>query len=111
MRKSCLACATKHIAQAIVLTIEARMGYPMHLWFAVGHLAEAEAELLTEHEPTAQHVRAVRLRLMGEGSKEKPFTKTALVELLEEVRSIAENASGKSDGDIVHDIFKEGVQK
>lgn len=36
MRNSCLFCVSKHISQAIVLTIESVLGYPIHLWLAAG---------------------------------------------------------------------------
>jgi len=44
MRKHCLECALKHVAQALVLLCEVPKGYPLHKWVAVGHLAEAEDE-------------------------------------------------------------------
>jgi len=60
MRDTCLDCALKHIAQAEVLMEEAFLGYPLHSYYAIGHLAEAEAELLAEHAPLADSVRILR---------------------------------------------------
>jgi len=45
MRKGCYKCALKHLAQAMVLLLESKKGYPIHRWLAVGHMAEAEDEL------------------------------------------------------------------
>jgi len=43
-RPTCEMCVRKHLGQAAVLFQEAIQGYPQHLWLAIGHLAEAEAE-------------------------------------------------------------------
>ncbi len=47
MRKTCLDCVRKHIAQAGILAMEVLMGHPEHYWWAIGHLAEAEHEAFT----------------------------------------------------------------
>ena len=61
-RHSCLDCARKHLAQAIVLETEDLMGYaPLHKWLAVGHMAEAEAELIDEYPNLAHRIRVERL--------------------------------------------------
>ena len=60
-RPSCLDCARKHIGQAIALFVEASMGYPQHKWLAIGHLAEAEAETLSEHRGLSSEIRTARL--------------------------------------------------
>lgn len=44
MRKQCLYCAIKHLAQAVILMDEANNGYQLHKWLAIGHMAEAESE-------------------------------------------------------------------
>ena len=59
-RESCIQCACKHIAQARVLLLEARKGYPEHYFFALGHLAEAEDELGKDYERLANLVRVDR---------------------------------------------------
>jgi len=61
MRVSCLDCARKHIAEAEVLMREALMGYPNHSWLAVGHLSQAESELLGEFPDMAHTIRAERI--------------------------------------------------
>lgn len=67
MRKSCLDCVRKHIAQASVLCDEAELGYPHHRWLAVGHLAEAESESLKDHPALSHKIRECRLDLMNRG--------------------------------------------
>lgn len=57
MRPSCLSCARKHLAQALVLIHESHKGYPDHRWLAIGHLAEAEDELLAKFPAQASSVR------------------------------------------------------
>lgn len=67
MRESCYDCTRKHLAQALILMIEAKMGYPLHRYIAIGHMAEAEAEFLAEDEEVANYIRAKRkLYEMGE---------------------------------------------
>lgn len=64
MRESCLECACKHIAQAIILLTESKLGHPEYVWLAVGHLAEAEAESVQMFEAFANEIRTSRLKLM-----------------------------------------------
>ena len=64
MRPSCLNCSRKHIAQAEVLMAEARKGYIQHGWLAVGHMAEAEDELLEKYQEIADKIREERLKYM-----------------------------------------------
>jgi hypothetical protein len=61
LRQSCIDCALKHIAQAQVLYCEAELGYPVHRLLAIGHLAEAEAELVESYPKLANMVRDYRL--------------------------------------------------
>lgn len=67
-RPSCLDCARKHVAEAEVLMREALMGYPPHAYLAVGHLSQAEAELLKDFEEMAHIIRAERVNYL-EGLK------------------------------------------
>lgn len=64
MRPSCLYCARKHLGQAEVLMAEAINGYPLHKWIAVGHMAEAEHELLNFSKELADDIRKHRLEYM-----------------------------------------------
>lgn len=66
MRPTCLDCARKHLAQSLVLVHEVEKGYPEHAWLAVGHMAEAEDELLSEYPEQAQAIRAQRRAYMEE---------------------------------------------
>jgi hypothetical protein len=59
-RKPCPNCTRKHLAQAVVLLQEAKQGYPNHLWLAVGHMAEAEAEIEGMFQDVACAIRAAR---------------------------------------------------
>ena len=73
MRESCRECACKHIAQARVLLLETNKGYPEHYWFAMGHLAEAEDELVKDFPEEMALVRAERLELQKNRNYEVPF--------------------------------------
>lgn len=61
MRSSCLDCARKHLGQAAVLIDESMLGYPTHRWRAIGHLAEAESELVTDYLHMAMEIREHRV--------------------------------------------------
>jgi hypothetical protein len=63
-RKSCIYCVLKHIAQASVLLDEAKLGYPFHKWYAIGHLAEAESESRIDWPELSQKIREFRLEIM-----------------------------------------------
>ena len=63
MRPTCADCALKHIAQAAILHSEAHQGYPTHVFYAMGHMAEASDELVKEYPFYASLVRDERKRL------------------------------------------------
>lgn len=94
MRPTCLFCVTKHITQAGVLITEVLKGYPSHLWLATGHLAEAEDESLAEYPILAGNIRRVRVALSGQEGK---FERDSVMELLSQVRKIAEKINGTPD--------------
>lgn len=60
MRSTCMHCVLKHLSQAIILIHESEMGYPEHKWLAIGHLAEASDEALSERPELAREIRAIR---------------------------------------------------
>jgi hypothetical protein len=106
MRETCLMCVSKHIAQAIVLVIEAQLGYQLHLWLAVGHLAEAESECIEKYPCFSNNIRKVRMVLSGQ---EGVFKSTDLMDLLEQARDIAAGINGKSEEQRQHELFHEQV--
>jgi hypothetical protein len=107
MRETCLFCVSKHLSQAIVLVTETCTGYPLHIWFAIGHLAEAETESVSEYPEFAQKIRKVRLTLMGQDGK---FNHTDLVDLLIEARGIAEQKNGIPEKERIAEILHPKVQ-
>jgi hypothetical protein len=82
MRESCFDCARKHLAQALVLANEAMMGYPVHRWLAIGHLAEASDELIKLHPQLAHMIRTERIRY----TKEREYA-LPVVRLIEEINA------------------------
>ncbi len=57
MRPTCLNCARKHLAKALININESRLGYPAFRWLAIGHLSEAEDELLARYPAEANRIR------------------------------------------------------
>jgi len=101
MRPSCIYCASKHVAQATILMLEAYQGYPLHRWLAVGHLGEAGDETIADFPQLCQEIRAVRLQLMDQ---EPGFDQNTMLKLLEHVREAAVKDGSRSDKS-----FLEGV--
>jgi hypothetical protein len=62
-RVPCPLCCLKHIGQARALMLEARKGYPNSFWFSLGHLAEAEDEILSTSKDLAALIREERKTL------------------------------------------------
>lgn len=60
MRSSCLNCARKHLAKALININESLLGYPTHRWLAIGHMSEAEDELLARYREKASLIREHR---------------------------------------------------
>ncbi len=106
MRETCLLCVSKHVSQAIILVIEATLGYPLHLWFAVGHLAEAETESALEFPQLSTLIRSVRVKLMGQ---EDGFDKLSLVELLKATRAISVGYNGYDEEERTQLILTTGI--
>lgn len=100
MRSSCLYCASKHIAQAIVLLLEAPQGYPLHRWLAIGHLAEAGDETVLHYPGISQQIRGVRLKLMDQ---EDGFEPSSMMDLLSEVRRVAVKDGARSDAEFLQE--------
>ncbi len=98
-RVSCVLCSLKHISTARVLLEEARNGYPAHYWHALGHLCEAESELLEDFAPLAAKVREERKRL--ERTPQFPLDFDSLVVLVSEATGYSVDAflMGSSNGE------------
>lgn len=85
-REDCFFCVRKHLAQAQILLDESQLGYPLHKWLAVGHLAEAESEVLRYSLEFAKKIRETRIRIMGQCREGEC---AAVMSLLEEAEAIA----------------------
>ncbi len=65
IRKVCLDCVRKHLSQANILLEEFATGdYPIHFWYAIGHMAEAESECMEKYTELAALIRAERLVML-----------------------------------------------
>jgi hypothetical protein len=84
-RPVCLLCSLKHLAQARAILFETRKGYPEHVWYAIGHLAEAEDECLAEWPALAERIRKERKKLELD-SKHFPDTGKLMRMILKRLR-------------------------
>ena len=63
--------------QAKILLDEALKGYPEHIWLAIGHISEAEDEVVADDVMLANATRDLRLQIMA-----NPFARPDLMPLL-----------------------------
>lgn len=68
-RDFCPRCAIKHLAQARCLLLEVKQGYPHHIWYALGHMAEAADEIVEMMPTEALAIREARLELEARALK------------------------------------------
>jgi hypothetical protein len=61
------------------------MGYPLHAWLAVGHMAEASSELVFGYPQQANRIRDERIALMKDALNYLP----PFLELIEELNNLA----------------------
>jgi len=64
-RDFCPRCSIKHLAQARALMKEVKQGYPHHVYYAIGHMAEASDEIVDRMPAEANAIREERLKLEG----------------------------------------------
>ena len=62
-RPTCARCAIKHLGQAAILLKESRLGYPLHVYYAMAHMAEASDELVELMSDEANMVRDERIKV------------------------------------------------
>lgn len=105
MRKPCLNCVIKHLAQAYVLKIESENGYPAHIFLTIGHMAEASEEVYGVSVELAEEIRQYRLMLMEDNKFEVPF-----FELYEKVKNLI-NVQGCGDCQKSSDDFKRKLEE
>jgi len=84
MRESCLDCVRKHLAQALILLTESKLGHPEYKWLAIGHLAEAEAESVKQYPDYANLIREERLKVIVD-------TKCNIFQLIEKAGELGED--------------------
>lgn len=91
MRDSCLLCAIKHVAQAGILSMEALQGYPLHHWWALGHLAEAADELVADYPEMANELREYRKQY-----EDDPEVRLPYAEIIATLDRMIDDAAAKS---------------
>ena len=62
-RVFCARCGIKHLGQAAILLKESCMGYPLHVYYALAHMAEAADELVSVMPEEANSIRDERLKV------------------------------------------------
>lgn len=105
MRKPCLNCVIKHLAQAYVLKLESEQSYPLHIFLVYGHLAEASEEVYGISIELAEEIRQYRLMLMDDNKFEIPF-----FELYEKVIELIKK-QGCGDCQKSSDDFKKKLEE
>lgn len=73
--KACAKLATLLLAEARVLGFESLKGYPHHYWDALGHMAEAEDEIILIMPEEAEAIREARKRWEEDSCKFPDFRK------------------------------------
>ena len=63
----------KHVTQAGILSMEACQGYPLHRWWALGHLAEASDELISDYPELANEIREYRKQYEDSSEIQLPY--------------------------------------
>jgi hypothetical protein len=74
-RVTCPKCAIKHLSRAKVFVSESKLGYPHHIWDAMGEMSHAEDELVVQMPEEANMVREERLKLEADHSYVVPWNK------------------------------------
>lgn len=92
LRPYCLNCVLKHLGQAIVLLSEAEKGYPTHKYIAMGHLAEAEDEIIAKYDGMAKKIRNTRLDI-----EEGRTPVNSIEDLIKEVHNLKEEDGSGCD--------------
>jgi len=59
-REPCVQCCLKHLGQARAIVCETKKGYPEHYYFAMGHMAEAEDEIVNLYPEVEERIRSQR---------------------------------------------------
>lgn len=105
MRTACLNCTIKHLAQAMVVQIEANSEYPQHGILVVGHLAEASEECMAIAPELASEIRQYRLLVMEDIKTEIPY-----FNLYNKVKNIIKD-KGCGDCNKVSEDFKDKIRR
>jgi len=79
----------KHLGQAAILFKESRKGYPLFPIYVRAHMAEAEDELVLDHQDRAMLVRDVRLAYETDPSEYMPDFNSLLTGLIEYADELA----------------------
>ncbi len=102
----------KHVVQAAILTMEARQGYPLHRWWALGHLAEASDELVADYEEKANEIREYRKQYEDAEDVQLPYSEiiAELSQLIEEETSDVRSTSAKRHRTRAHRTNRRAVK-
>lgn len=73
MKRYCLDCVIKHLADAKITQEEALMGYPEHILDTIGNLSQASLECYGASPELADEIRQYRLLIMEDNAHEVPY--------------------------------------
>lgn len=104
MRPSCLNCARKHLAKALININESRLGYPAFRWLAIGHLSEAEDELLAKYKSESLKIRDHRKAYEDDEEYIIP-----ILEMIDDLTAMFDRQMQESNTkDILRNMLEEG---
>jgi hypothetical protein len=103
MRPTCLNCARKHLAKALINMNESRLGYPTFQWLAIGHMSEAEDELLARYPDQAYTIREHRKQYEDDADYIVP-----ILELINALTALHDRQMQEADGsDVLPRLLEE----
>jgi len=62
-RNPCHRCSVKHLGKAKILCDEMKLGYPIHAYYALANMSEAEDEILQVSPKEARAIRLERIAM------------------------------------------------
>ena len=111
-RESCVLCACKHLAQARIQMLEylrSPKEYEVHYDFALGHISEAEDELVKDHLSLAKDIRPYRKKLEADPRSLFPFEELILKvrhQGEEETQAIIDKLEAEFEGKSPEDLAR-----
>lgn len=93
------------MAKALININESLLGYPVHRWLAIGHMSEAEDELLAKYEAKAHEIREHR-----KAYEEDEKYIIPILEIIDDLTTLFDGQVQKDDGQgFLRDVLEKGA--